>query len=210
MDWIKELLKANTDENGVLNVEAFEKAYNTEFPKHAVPKENFNKKVEELKIAAESLETANKAIDELKKDNKDNAELQTTIENLKKDLKHKEEQAAKQQREFTLKAELSKNGVLDPDYRIYKQGGLDGFTFDKDGGLIGLSDVITKFKEDKAYKHLFKAENPNGFNPQGGNPPDPDKNPFAKDSFNLTKQGELLKSNPTKARELAEAAGIAL
>ena len=29
MEWIKELLKANTDENGVLNVEAFEKAYNT-------------------------------------------------------------------------------------------------------------------------------------------------------------------------------------
>ena len=57
---------------------------------------------------------------------------------------------------------------------------------------------------------MFKAENPNGFNPRGGNPPYPDENPFAKDSFNLTKQGELLKNNPVKAKELAEAAGVTL
>ncbi|MDQ3606617.1 MAG: hypothetical protein M3418_10605 [Gemmatimonadota bacterium] len=35
-------------------------------------------------------------------------------------------------------------------------------------------------------------------------------NPFARETFNLSKQGELLKTNPAKARQLADAAGVAL
>ena len=35
-----------------------------------------------------------------------------------------------------MKEQLSKAGVLDPDYIIYKQGGIDKFTFDKDNNLL--------------------------------------------------------------------------
>lgn len=33
-------------------------------------------------------------------------------------------------------------------------------------------------------------------------------NPFAKETFNLTKQGQMLRENPEQARELASAAGV--
>lgn len=35
-------------------------------------------------------------------------------------------------------------------------------------------------------------------------------NPFAKETFNLTKQGELLRSSPEQAKALAAAAGVTL
>ena len=35
-------------------------------------------------------------------------------------------------------------------------------------------------------------------------------NPFAKDTFNLTEQGRMLKENPAQAKELAAAAGVTL
>ena len=58
-------------------------------------------------------------------------------------------------------------------------------------------------------KHLFKEEHGTGYNPKnggvGGN-----TNPFAKESYNLTKQGELLKSNPEQARAMAAAAGVTI
>ena len=36
------------------------------------------------------------------------------------------------------------------------------------------------------------------------------KNPFAKETFNLTEQGKLLKENPAQAKEMAAAAGITI
>ena len=35
-------------------------------------------------------------------------------------------------------------------------------------------------------------------------------NPFAKDTFNLTEQGRLLKENPAQAKEMAALAGVTL
>lgn len=85
MDWLKELLEKATVTDGKLDVETLMKAISAEFPKHAVPKEDFNAKVKELN-------TANGTIEELKKENGDNAELQkkitgyeTEIASLKKD-----------------------------------------------------------------------------------------------------------------------------
>lgn len=73
MDWLKEILeKATLTEDGKLDVGAVMKTVSKEFPKHAVPKNDYNDKVEELK-------TANATITDLKKDNADNAELQQKI-----------------------------------------------------------------------------------------------------------------------------------
>ena len=69
MDWLKEILQnATLTEEGKLDVDVVMKSVATEFPKHAVPKNDYNDKVTELK-------TANKTIADLKKDNADNAEL---------------------------------------------------------------------------------------------------------------------------------------
>ena len=36
------------------------------------------------------------------------------------------------------------------------------------------------------------------------------KNPFAKETFNLTEQGKLYRENPEQARALAAAAGVTI
>lgn len=202
MQWLLDLILKHTKE-GVLDSEALTKEVNSEFPKHAVPKSEFNDVNEQLK-------TANGTIAELKKSNGDNEKLQGTIKEHEKTIQKLQEDAANTTRTYALKEQLSKSGVLDPDYMIYKQGGLDKFNFDKDGKPIGVDEVIKPYKEDKTLAHLFQVSKPGAsYEPSGGDSYT-GKNPFAKETFNLTKQGELLKENPAQAKELASAAGITI
>lgn len=200
MDWLKEILEKAAITDGKLDVEAVMKQVNTEFPKHAVPKSDFNDKVEELK-------TANATITNLKKDNGDNEELQKKIgdyENEIKNLKKSSEDTAKT---YALRERLSKSGVLDPDYLIYKHGGLEKFNFDKENQPVGVDEVLKTYKEDASLSHLFKTEG--NYHPASGSNP-PAENPFAKETFNMTEQGKLFRSNPEQARALAAAAGVTI
>ena len=154
------------------------------------------------------VKTLNTTIGELKKNNKDNEDLQTKIGNLEKDLIQQQEENVKISKNYALKEQLSKAGVLDPDYIIYKHGGVDKFTFDKDNKPIGVDDVIKPYKEDANMAHLFKQqEKKPPYNPAGGGA-GPSKNPFAKESYNMTEQAKLFRSNPEQARALAAAAGV--
>lgn len=75
-----------------------------------------------------------------------------------------------------------------------------------EGTVAGLEEQLTTIKKDKAF--LFKTEKVDtDYKPAGGGTPN-NNNPFAKETFNLTEQGKLFKENPTRARELAIAAGI--
>jgi hypothetical protein len=202
MEWLKAILEKAEIKDGKLDVDAVMNAAQKEFPKYAVPKDDFNTKVEELK-------TANGTIEELKKSNGDNEELQKKIgdyeiENLKKT-------AENTSKTYALKESLAKQGVLDPDYLIYKAGGLDKFTFDKEGKPVGVEDAVKPYKEDETMAHLFKQEQTKPpYHPQGGTGGAGSTNPFAKETFNLTKQGELLKSNPEQAKAMAAAAGVTI
>ena len=200
MDWLKEILEKAVITDGKLDVEAALKTVSSEFPKHAVPKKDFNDKLAELK-------TANDTIADLKKDNGDNAELQKKVGEYEIEIASLKKAAADTKKEYALKDRLKAEGVLDADYIVYKQGGLDKFTFDKDGTPIGVDDILKPLKESSP--HLFKAEPGAEYKPAGGGNP-PAKNPFAKDSFNLTEQGRLLKENPEQAKVLAAAAGITI
>lgn len=203
MDWLKELLEKATVTDGKLDTDALMKSISAEFPKHAVPKEDFNNKVEELK-------TANNTIDTLKKENGDNEELQKKISDYETEIKNLKKSAEDTTKTYALREQLAKSGVLDPDYLIYKAGGIEKFTFDKDGKPVGVEEAVKPYKEDAAMAHLFKQEPKKPpYNPQnvgtGGT-----ANPFAKETFNLTEQGRLLKENPAQAKELAAAAGVTL
>lgn len=200
MEWLKAILESAVITDGKLDIEATMKAINTEFPKHAVPKQDYNDKVKELN-------TANDTITGLKKDNEGNADLQTKIKDYETEIKNLKDTAANTQKEYALKDKLKESGATDVDYIIYKQGGLDKFTFDKDGNPIGIDDVLNPLKE--ASPHLFKTESGGGYEPAGGGNPAA-KNPFAKDSFNLTEQGKLLRDDPTRAKELAAVAGVTI
>ena len=164
-----------------------------------IPKERFDE-------VSGKLKEANSTIDELKKYNQDNEELQKQVNQYKTKMTELETAAANIRKEYVLKDKLKEAGVADADYVIYKQGGLDKFTFDKDGNPIGVDDVMKPFKE--SFPHLFKSLG-GGYVPAGGGNP-PASNPFAKDTWNLTEQGKLFRENPAQARQLAAAAGVKL
>ena len=201
MEWLKEILEKAEIKDGKIDVDAVMKDVSAEFPKHAVPKEDFNAKVKELKTATDT-------IAELKKENGSNEELQKKIGDYETEIANLKKSAEDTAKTYALKEQLTKSGVLDPDYLIYKHGGIEKFTFDKENHPVGVEDAIKPYKEDKAMAHLFKQEKP-PYNPKnggaGGN-----ANPFAKETFNLTKQGELLKSNPEQARAMAAEAGVTI
>lgn len=177
-----------------------------------VDKGKYDTAVAEKENLAGQIKTLNATIGDLKKNNADNETLQTTIANLQGELK--KQQTANEQitRTYALKESLTKLGVLDPDYLIYKAGGLDKFTFDKEGRPVGVEDTVKPYKEDKAMVYLFKQEQPlkPPYNPQSGSGGNGTENPFAKETFNLTKQGELLRTNPELARAMAAAVGVTI
>lgn len=203
MEWLKAILEKAEIADGKLDVDAVMNAVQKEFPKHAVPKEDFNAKVKEL-------ETANGTITELKKSNGDNEELQKKIGDYEAEIKNLKKSAEDTEKNYALKEQLSKQGVLDPDYLIYKAGGLEKFNFDKEGKPIGVEEAVKPYKEDATMVHLFKQEQQKPpYNPKDGGAGGV-TNPFAKDTFNLTEQGRMLKENPAQAKELAAAAGVTL
>lgn len=187
--------KGLSEEHAQIAVNAWNEAV-----KGFVPKERFDE-------VGGKLKEANATIDTLKKGNADNEELQKQVKEYKEKAAALEAEAANTRKEYALKEKLAAAGVLDADYVIYKQGGLDKFTFDKDGKPIGVEDVVKPLKESSP--HLFKVEPGADYKPNGGGTP-PAKNPFAKDSFNLTEQGRLLKENPAQAQALAAAAGVTI
>lgn len=187
--------KGLSEEHAQIAVDAWNEAV-----KGFVPKERFDEVGGKLKEANATIET-------LKKDNADNEELQKQVKEYKEKADALETEAANTRKEYALKEKLAAAGVLDADYVIYKQGGLDKFAFDKDGNPIGVEDAVKPLKESSP--HLFKTAPGADYRPAGGGTP-PAKNPFAKDSFNLTEQGRLLKENPTHAQALAAAAGVTI
>lgn len=184
-----------SEEHAQIAVDAWNEAI-----KVYVPKERFDEVNGKLK-------EANATIDTLKKNNQDNEELQKQVNQYKAKVTELENAAANTQKEYALRDKLKEAGVTDVDYIIYKQGGLDKFTFDKDGKPIGIDDVLKPMKE--ASPHLFKTQQGGGYVPAGGGNP-PAANPFAKDTWNMTEQGKLFKENPAQARQLAAAAGVKL
>ena len=203
MEWLKAILEKAEIADGKLDVDAVMNAVQKEFPKHAVPKEDFNAKVKEL-------ETANGTITELKKSNGDNEELQKKIGDYEAEIKNLKKSAEDTEKNYALKEQLTKQGVLDPDYLIYKAGGLEKFNFDKEGKPIGVEEAVKPYKEDATMAHLFKQEQQKPpYSPKNGGAGGV-TNPFAKDTFNLTEQGRMLKENPAQAKELAAAAGVTL
>lgn len=177
-----------------------------------VSKGKYDTAVAEKENLVGQIKTLNTTIGDLKKNNADNETLQTTIANLQGELKKQQTANEEITKTYALKEQLAKQGVTDPDYLIYKAGGLDKFTFDKEGKPVGVEEAVKPYKDDAAMAHLFKQEQPSKppYQPQGGTGGSGAENPFAKETFNLTKQGELLKSNPEQAKAMAAAAGVTI
>lgn len=98
-----------------------------------VDKGKYDTAVAEKENLAGQIKTLNTTIGDLKKNNADNETLQTTIANLQGELKKQQTASEEIAKTYALKDSLTKQGVLDPDYLIYKAGGLEKFNFDKEG-----------------------------------------------------------------------------
>lgn len=146
MEWIKVILEKHTGEDGVLNLVEAQKEINAEFPKNAVPKADFNSKVEELKTANDTLNT-------IQKDNKDAEALQTTITDYKSQIETLEAERASERKTYAVKEALQGAGGKDIDYLMFKLGDLeldkDGKVKDLDNKIKGLKEATPSFFESK-------------------------------------------------------------
>ena len=201
MEWLKKIIEKAEIKDGKIDIDGIMKEINSEFPKNAVPKSEFNSVNEQLK-------TANSTIKDLEKSNKDNEDLQAKIKGYETEIENLKADSLLKSKEFALREKLTKIGVTDADYLIYKHGGIDKFNFDDKGTPIGVEEAVSVYKESMPY--IFGADTKKIiYRPVKGEE-NTAVNPFAKETFNLTKQGEIFKENPAQAKELAAQAGMSI
>lgn len=174
-----------------------------------IPKSRFNEVNEEKNTLKAQVTERDKQLEVLKKAGGDAESLKTKITELqeanKKALKDYEENLKKVRMDAAIKIAIGDkaqdadivSGLIDRSKLIVGD----------DGKITGLSEQLSALQKDKAF--LFKTEGgAGGYIPHGGKPPV--KNPFSKDSFNLTEQGKMFRENPEQARAMAAAAGVNL
>ncbi|HJH00751.1 MAG TPA: phage scaffolding protein [Aerococcus urinaeequi] len=110
--------------------------------------ENLDTRYAKLKEQKEQLEsdltTANKLVDDLKKSNKDTEDLQTKIDEYKTQMDQLKAERAEEQKQYAIKEALTKEGVTDIDYMLYKLGEVET---DKDGNIVDLDNKVKALKE---------------------------------------------------------------
>lgn len=141
MDWIKSILEKHTKEDGTVDLAEANKEIDAEFPKKAVPKTDFNSKVEELRTANETLST-------LQNSNKDNEGLQSKIAEYETEVQRLKTEQAEITKSYTLKDALAKEGAL-PDYIDLLLPTFKDLELDEDGSLKGLAEALEGIKTSK-------------------------------------------------------------
>lgn len=175
-----------------------------------VTKARFNELNESKKSLAEQIAERDKQLTSLKKSAGDNEGLKKQIEDLQKANKEQKEAFDNQTKALRLDTAI-KLAIADSAQDADIVSGLidkNKLILGEDGKVTGLTEQVEALKKDKAF--LFKTSNPSPqYHPNGGGNP-PAANPFKKETFNLTEQGRLLRSNPEQARAMAAEAGVTI
>lgn len=81
-----------------------------------------------------------------------------------------------------------------------------------DKGEGTLKDLVTQFRDDPKFAPLFRASNKSGSGAKSTNGPVTAENPWLKNTpqYSPTKQAQVYRTDPAKARALAAAAGVKL
>lgn len=173
-----------------------------------IPKARFDEVNEQKNEYKKMVDERDKQLEQLKEKAKGHDELTAKLTELEAQNKQtKEEYESKM-------AELKKNTAI--DLALAKQKAknvkavkalLDMEKVSIDGdNLIGIEEQLKSLKESDPY--LFGDAKPKvggGTNPPGID--DYEVNPWKAETFNLTKQAQILKSDPTLAAKLKAAAG---
>lgn len=150
MDWLQKILSnAVYTQDGKLDVEATMKKINEEAPKHIIPKEQYNGKVQEL-------DAANNTIKQLEKDAKDNPDLQKAIKDHEAAMKKLQDEHAEEIKGMKIDSAINK--ALSDQHAKYPE--LLAGKFDRsklqvtdDGKVIGLDEQMKELT--KSYKDMF-------------------------------------------------------
>ena len=157
MEWIKEILENSKEENVDETVERIKQ----EFPKHAVPKEQYNKKAgkveeleSELNTAKEQLEQTNSQLDELSEKSENNDELKQNLEEIKseyEEYKQQEETRLNQiKKKSTLEKQLLKsNANQDAVDLLLNDFDLDSLKLDEENNLKNFDEQLEKVREKR-------------------------------------------------------------
>lgn len=176
-----------------------------------VPKSRYDNVEEETKTLKATIAERDKQLVDLKKNAGDNEELKKQIKDLQDANKAAKTEYDEKMKDMRLSTAIQIAIAADA-----QDVGIVSGLFDKaklilgdDGKVTGLDEQLTALKKDKPF--LFKDGKPKGkgYEPNGGGEP-LGKNPFAKETFNLTEQGKILRENPEQARALAAAAGVTI
>lgn len=141
MDWLRKILEAHVNEEGVLDLEAAEAEIRKEFPKQAVVKSQYNDKAKE---AAD----AKKELDELKGET-------TNVADLSKQLQAAKDELQSFKSRTQIDNALRKAGAAEEDldylaFKLEKEGALE---FEENGDITGLADKVTELQ--KSFEKFF-------------------------------------------------------
>lgn len=209
MEWLEKLLNEATDAEGKTDTAALMAAVKKEFPNHAVPKSDFNTVSAAKKKLEEDIKARDKQLEDLKKENGDAEKLQEQIKALQEQNKEaqKKYDADMKELKLTNAIKVALAGKAQDEEIVAGLIDKSKLLLGEDGVVTGLEEQVKALQESKAF--LFKDSSGQGYSPNGGNGYS-GSNPFAKETFNMTRQGELFKSNPEQARALAAAAGVTI
>lgn len=164
----------------------------------------------EIDGLSQQIKDRDKQLTELQKAAGDNETLTKQIEDLKaanaKDAKAHAEELARLRLDSAITQALATAGAKNSK-AVKALIDLTKCTVKDDGTVDGLADQIKALQGADDSKFLFKQAG--GYDPAGGGTGGT-RNPFAKETFNLTEQGKMLRENPAQAREMASAAGVTL
>lgn len=173
-----------------------------------VPKRRLDEVIAERNRYKEQVEERDSQLADLKTWAKDNEVLKAQIADLQAKNKQATEDYEKQLKDQRF-AFAVERAVAKADARNVKAvvALLDASKISLDGeNLLGFDEQIAALKKSDPY--LFGVDL-KGRMPEGtGKPPQAQENPWKKETFNLTKQGELLRKDPDSAARFMAEAGV--
>ena len=206
MEWLKELLKKAGIEEGKLDGVIAD--ISKELPKHFIPKDKYNEVAEAKKKLEADIQERDNQLEQLKNAAGNSEELKAQIEQLQaENQKAAEEWQAKMAQmqldfaiEKALAAAKAKNQKAVKALLDLEKVKLDGEQ------ILGLDDQLKAIKESDPYLFGDPGKVGSGTNPPGAG--NAEANPWKKETWNLTQQGQILREDPAKATRMKAEAGV--
>lgn len=173
-----------------------------------LPRAKLNEKEQEIRELRRQLEARDTQLKDLEGKAAGNEELKKALneaqEANKKAAEEWEARAAQMRRNFALEKALMEAKARNAK-AVMALLDMEKITLDGDK-LLGLNEQLEALKESDAYLFGEPAKVGDGTNPADIG--DNELNPWKPDTFNLTEQGRILKTDPAKAVRMKAAAGI--